>query len=83
MTTQVSLRLQHSSFATAGSLVRSQIPFGPPRGGDASTGWLTTDVKALGATTTHIALALVPLMLAWAWLATVLARQEKRRSVAP
>ena len=50
------------------------------RGGDASTGWLVTGIKALGATTTHIALALVPLMIAWAWLATVLARQEKRRS---
>ncbi|MGZ8381097.1 MAG: NTP/NDP exchange transporter [Nitrospira sp.] len=50
------------------------------RGGDASTGWLVTGVKALGATTAHIALACVPLMIAWAWLATVLAREEKRRS---
>lgn len=50
------------------------------RGGDASTGWLVTGVKALGATTTHIALALVPLMIAWAWLATMLARHEKVRS---
>jgi AAA family ATP:ADP antiporter len=50
------------------------------RGGDASTGWLVTGIRALGATTAHIALALVPLMIAWAWLATVLARQEKRRS---
>ena len=52
------------------------------RGGDASTGWLITGVKALGATTAHIALACVPLIIAWAWLATLLARQEKRRSVA-
>ncbi len=50
------------------------------RGGDASTGWLVTGVKALGATTAHIALVCVPLMIAWAWLATVLAREEKRRS---
>lgn len=50
------------------------------RGGDASTAWLVTGVKALGATTTHIAWTLVPLMLAWAWLATVLAREEKSRS---
>ncbi|TKB62670.1 MAG: MFS transporter [Nitrospira sp.] len=52
------------------------------RGGDASTGWLVTGIKALGATTAHIALACVPLMIAWAWLATVLAREEKRRSAA-
>ena len=50
------------------------------RGGDASTGWLITGIKHLGATTAHIALACVPLMIAWAWLATVLAREEKRRS---
>lgn len=52
------------------------------RGGDASTGWLVTGVKSLGATTAHIAFACVPLMIAWAWLATVLAREEKRRSAA-
>jgi len=50
------------------------------RGGDASTGWLVTGVKALGATTTHIALALVPVMVVWAWLATMLAREERPRS---
>ncbi len=50
------------------------------RGGDASTGWLVTGIKALGATTAHIALACVPLMIAWAWLATVLVREGKRRS---
>ncbi len=48
------------------------------RGGDASTAWLVTGVKTLGATTAHIAWALVPLMLVWAWLAHVLARQHKR-----
>ena len=53
------------------------------RGGDASTAWLVTAVKALGATPTHIAWALVPLMGVWAWLATVLARHEKRRTASP
>jgi ATP:ADP antiporter, AAA family len=48
------------------------------RGGDASTAWLVTGLKALGATTTHMAWALVPLMLVWAWLAHVLARQKER-----
>lgn len=47
------------------------------RGGDASTAWLITGVKTLGATTTHIAWALVPLMLVWAWLAQVLARRKE------
>jgi len=50
------------------------------RGGDASTAWLVTGVKALGATTAHIAWALVPLMLAWVWLARMLARQHKGRT---
>ncbi|GKS64904.1 MFS transporter [Nitrospira sp.] len=50
------------------------------RGGDASTAWLVTGLKAIGSTTTHIAWALVPMMGLWAWLATVLAREEKRRS---
>ena len=50
------------------------------RGGDASTAWLVAGVKALGATTTHIAWALVPLMLVWAWLAQVLARRKERMS---
>jgi ATP:ADP antiporter, AAA family len=52
------------------------------RGGDASTAWLVTGLKALGATTTQIAWALVPMMGLWAWLASVLAREEKRRSAA-
>lgn len=50
------------------------------RGGDASTAWLVTGLKALGTTTTHIAWALVPVMGLWAGLATMLAREEKRRS---
>ena len=50
------------------------------RGGDASTAWLVTGVKALGATTTHIAWALVPLMLVWAWLGHFLARRKERMS---
>ncbi|MEX5216434.1 MAG: hypothetical protein NW701_01270 [Nitrospira sp.] len=49
------------------------------RGGDATTGWLVTGVKALGATVTVMAWAMVPLMLGWCWLSYVLARQEKRR----
>lgn len=48
------------------------------RGGDASTAWVVTAVKSVGATSTHIAWALVPLMVVWAWLATVLARQKER-----
>ena len=47
------------------------------RGGDASTAWLITGVKTIGATTTHIAWALVPLMLLWAWLARFLARRKE------
>jgi AAA family ATP:ADP antiporter len=50
------------------------------RGGDASTAWLVTAVKSLGATPVHIAWALIPLMGVWVWLATVLARHEKCRS---
>ena len=47
------------------------------RGGDASTGWLVSGIKALGVTATHIAWVLVPLMLVWAWLAQFLARTQK------
>lgn len=50
------------------------------RGGDASTAWLVTAMKSFGVTATHMAWALVPLMGVWAWLAMVLAQQEKRRS---
>ena len=48
------------------------------RGGDASTAWLITGVKALGVTTMHIAWALVPIMFLWAWLAHMLARRKER-----
>src|SRR5574337_1573274 len=48
------------------------------RGGDASTAWLVTAWKTLGATATHIAWALLPLMLVCAWVATVLALQKER-----
>lgn len=43
------------------------------RGGDASTGWLVTGIKALGVTTVQIAWALLPLMVLWAWLSRWLA----------
>lgn len=46
------------------------------RGGDASTGWAVSGMKALGATTTHLAWLLVPLMLLWGWIAWWLARRE-------
>ncbi len=46
------------------------------RGGDASTGWLVSGVKALGATTGIVAGALVPLMLLWGWIGWRLGRQE-------
>lgn len=46
------------------------------RGGDASTGWAVSGLKALGATTAHLAWLLVPFMLLWAWIAWWLARRE-------
>ncbi|MCP9449004.1 MAG: hypothetical protein NNA21_02945, partial [Nitrospira sp.] len=48
------------------------------RGGDASTAWLVTGLKSLGAATTHIAWALVPLMVLWVWLALTLARRKEK-----
>ena len=53
------------------------------RGGDASTGWLVSGIKALGVTTTHIAWALVPVMLLWAWLSHWLAAQQRRQVGSP
>jgi AAA family ATP:ADP antiporter len=50
------------------------------RGGDASTGWLVSGVKALGASTPVIAWALVPLMLLWGWLGWWLADKEREAS---
>lgn len=49
------------------------------RGGDASTGWLVSGIKALGAAATHIAGALVPLMLGWLWLSRWLAQRHQVR----
>lgn len=46
------------------------------RGGDASTGWLVSGVKTLGATTGVLAGALVPMMLLWGWVGWLLGRQE-------
>jgi ATP:ADP antiporter, AAA family len=48
------------------------------RGGDATTGWLVTGVKALGATTALMAWAMVPIMVGWWWLSYFLTRQEKK-----
>ncbi|HJR77009.1 MAG TPA: MFS transporter [Nitrospiraceae bacterium] len=39
------------------------------RGGDATTGWLVSGVKALGVTAALMAWMLVPLMALWCWLA--------------
>ncbi|BCA53848.1 conserved membrane protein of unknown function [Nitrospira sp. KM1] len=47
------------------------------RGGDATTGWLVSGVKALGATTGQIAWAMVPAACFWAWLALKLAKREE------
>ncbi len=52
------------------------------RGGDASSGWLVTGIKALGVTATQIAGALVPVMILWAWLSHWLARQHLARAPA-
>ena len=46
------------------------------RGGDASTGWLVSGAKALGATTGIMAGVLVPVMLVWSWIGWRLGRQE-------
>ena len=53
------------------------------RGGDASTGWLVSGIKALGVTTGQIAWALVPLMLLWAWLSRWLATEHAKRVSTP
>jgi AAA family ATP:ADP antiporter len=50
------------------------------RGGDASSSWLVTSVKALGATTAQIAWALVPIALCWALLGAGLSRQHRTKS---
>jgi len=53
------------------------------RGGDASTGWLVTGVKALGVTTLQIAWALIPVMMLWAWLSRWLASEHGKRVPPP
>lgn len=50
------------------------------RGGDASTGWLVSGVKALGASTALIAWTLIPVMMLWGWLAWWLAAKERAKS---
>jgi len=46
------------------------------RGGDASTGWAVSGLKALGAGTAQLAWAIVPIMLVWAWVGWLLGRRE-------
>jgi ATP:ADP antiporter, AAA family len=52
------------------------------RGGDAMTGWIVNGVKSLGIVATHIAWALVPLALLWAWLGWFLSKQEELKQKA-
>ncbi|ALA58119.1 NTP/NDP exchange transporter [Nitrospira moscoviensis] len=51
------------------------------RAGDAFTGWAVSGIKALGATTSHLAWLVVPLMLLWGWIGWLLARQQRDRSL--
>jgi len=46
------------------------------RGGDASTGWAVSGIKALGITTPQLAWLMVPVMLLWGWVGWFLARRE-------
>lgn len=46
------------------------------RGGDASTGWAVSGIKALGASTAHLAWFMVPVMLLWGWIGWFLAQRE-------
>lgn len=46
------------------------------RAGDASTAWVVSGIKLLGATTSHLAWLLVPFMLVWGWIGWYLARGE-------
>lgn len=52
------------------------------RSGDASTSWLVSGIKALGASSAHIAWGLVPLMVVWIWLSRWLARRYSARTSA-
>ena len=49
------------------------------RGGDATTGWMVSGVKALGVTAWQMAWVLVPLALFWGWVGWRVAREEERR----
>lgn len=49
------------------------------RGGDAATGWIVKGVKALGATSSHIAWVMIPVACLWVWLGWFLAREAARR----
>ncbi|MBX3234546.1 MAG: MFS transporter [Nitrospiraceae bacterium] len=53
------------------------------RGGDASSGWLVSGIKALGVTATQLAGALVPLMVGWLWLSRWLALRQQARLSRP
>lgn len=46
------------------------------RGGDASTGWAVSGIKALGANSAQLAWLLVPAMLLWGWIGWFLGRRE-------
>ena len=48
------------------------------RGGDATTGWIVSGVKALGVTPGQMAWVLVPLALLWGWVGWFLARREEK-----
>jgi AAA family ATP:ADP antiporter len=47
------------------------------RGGDATTGWIVSGVKALGVTAGQMAWVLVPVALFWGWVGWRLAREEE------
>ena len=49
------------------------------RGGDATTGWMVSGVKALGVTAGQMAWVLVPLALFWGWVGWRVAREEETR----
>lgn len=51
------------------------------RGGDATTGWIVSGVKSLGATAGQMAWVLVPLALLWGWVGWGLASEEARRGI--
>jgi ATP:ADP antiporter, AAA family len=51
------------------------------RAGDASTGWMVSGIKALGATTGHLAWLLLPAMLLWGRIAWLLARRQREQSL--